>query len=78
MGLNKEDLIENKCIESFEVSSESNEKDAEDFWKFVNIFFDKIKNDEVKDPSFKDAADYERCIKAAETKIEALKKSLNL
>ena len=33
---------------------------------------------EVKDPSFKDAADYERCIKAAETKIEALKKSLNL
>ena len=33
---------------------------------------------EVKDPSFKDAADYERCIKTAETKIEALKKSLNL
>ena len=33
---------------------------------------------EVKDPSFKDAADYERCNKAAETKIEALKKSLNL
>ena len=33
---------------------------------------------EVKDPSFKDAADYERCIKAAETKIEAIKKSLNL
>ena len=33
---------------------------------------------EVKDPSFKDAADYERCIKAAEEKIEALKKSLNL
>ena len=33
---------------------------------------------EVKDPSFKDAADYERCIKDAETKIEALKKSLNL
>ena len=47
MGLYKEDLIENKCIESFEVSSESNEKDAEDFWKFVGIFFDKIKNDEV-------------------------------
>ena len=33
---------------------------------------------EVKDPSFKDAADYERCLKNAETKIEALKKSLNL
>ena len=47
LGLYKEDLIENKCIESFEVSSEPNEKDAEDFWKFVGIFFDKIKNDEV-------------------------------
>ena len=33
---------------------------------------------EVKDPSFKGAADYERCTKAAEEKIEALKKSLNL
>jgi len=33
---------------------------------------------EVKDPSFKDATDYERCIKKAEEKIEALKKSLNL
>ena len=33
---------------------------------------------EVKDASFKDAADYERCIKAAEAKIEAIKKSLNL
>ena len=33
---------------------------------------------EVKDPSFKGAADYERCTKAAEAKIEALKKSLNL
>ena len=33
---------------------------------------------EVKDPSFKSAADYERCTKAAEEKIEALKKSLNL
>ena len=33
---------------------------------------------EVKDASFKDAADYERCTKAAEEKIEALKKSLNL
>ena len=43
----KEDLIENKCIEPFEVSSESNEKDDEDFWKFINLFFDKIKNDEV-------------------------------
>jgi len=33
---------------------------------------------EVKDPSFQGAADYERCTKAAEEKIEALKKSLNL
>ena len=33
---------------------------------------------EVKDASFKDAADYERCIKAAEDKIEAIKKSLSL
>jgi phosphoglucomutase len=33
---------------------------------------------EVKDPSFKDAADYERCTKAAEEKIELLKKNLNL
>ena len=33
---------------------------------------------EVKDASFKGAADYERCTKAAEAKIEALKKDLNL
>ena len=33
---------------------------------------------EVKDASFTGAADYERCTKAAEQKIEALKKSLNL
>ena len=33
---------------------------------------------EVKDPSFKGAADYERCVKAAEEKIEAIKKSLKL
>jgi phosphoglucomutase len=33
---------------------------------------------EVKDPSFKGAADYERCMKDAEAKIEAIKKSLNL
>ncbi len=33
---------------------------------------------EVKDASFKGAADYERCSKAAEEKIEAIKKSLNL
>ena len=33
---------------------------------------------EVKDPSFKGAADYERCTKAAEEKIELLKKNLNL
>ena len=33
---------------------------------------------EVKDPSYKEAADYERCLKDAEVKIEALKKSLNL
>ena len=47
LGFYKEDLIENKCIEPFEVSSEPNEKDDEDFWKFINLFFDKIKNDEV-------------------------------
>jgi hypothetical protein len=47
LGFYKEDLIENKCIEPFEVSSEPNEKDAEDFWKFIDMFFDKIKNDEV-------------------------------
>ena len=47
LGFYKKDLIENKCIEPFEVSSEPNEKDAEDFWKFINMFFDKIKNDEV-------------------------------
>ena len=33
---------------------------------------------EVKDPSFKGAADYEQCTKKAEEKIEALKNSLNL
>jgi phosphoglucomutase len=33
---------------------------------------------EIKDASFKEAADYERCLKTAESKIEALKKSLNL
>ena len=33
---------------------------------------------EVKDPSYKEPADYERCLKDAEVKIEALKKSLNL
>ena len=33
---------------------------------------------EVKNPSFKGATDYERCLKEAETKIEAIKKSLNL
>ena len=33
---------------------------------------------EVKDPSFKGAADYERCLKAADEKIEAIKKSLKL
>ena len=33
---------------------------------------------EVKDASFKGAEDYERCTKAAEQKIEAIKKSLNL
>ena len=33
---------------------------------------------EVKDPGFKDAADYEACLKKAEAKIEAIKKSLNL
>jgi phosphoglucomutase len=32
----------------------------------------------VKDASFKGAADYERCSKDAEAKIEALKKDLNL
>ena len=33
---------------------------------------------EVKDPSFKCAGCYERCCKAADEKIEAIKKSLNL
>jgi phosphoglucomutase len=33
---------------------------------------------EVKDPSFKDAADYARCLKDADVKIAALKKDLNL
>ena len=33
---------------------------------------------EVKDASFKGADDYERCLKDAEQKIEAIKKSLNL
>ena len=33
---------------------------------------------EVKDPSFKDASDYEACTKKAEAKIEALKKDLKL
>ena len=33
---------------------------------------------EVKDPTFKCAGCYERCTKAAEEKIEALKKDLNL
>ncbi len=33
---------------------------------------------EVKDPSYKEAGDYERCLKDAEKKIDALKKSLNL
>ena len=32
----------------------------------------------VKDASFKGADDYERCLKDAEQKIEAIKKSLNL
>lgn len=42
-----EDLKQNKCIEPFEILSERNEEDDEDFWKFTDIFFDKIKNDEV-------------------------------
>jgi phosphoglucomutase len=33
---------------------------------------------EVKDASFKNAADYERCMQNAEVKIAALKKTLNL
>lgn len=33
---------------------------------------------EVKDPTFKCAGCYERCMKRAEEKIEAIKKSLNL
>jgi phosphoglucomutase len=33
---------------------------------------------EVKDPSFKGAADYDACTKKAEAKIEALKKDLKL
>ena len=33
---------------------------------------------EVKDPTYKEAADYARCLKDADTKIAALKKDLNL
>ena len=33
---------------------------------------------EVKDPTYKEAADYARCLKNADTKIAALKKDLNL
>ena len=33
---------------------------------------------EVKDDSMKTAADYDRCLKAADERIEAIKKSLNL
>ncbi|MBQ7421280.1 MAG: phospho-sugar mutase, partial [Prevotella sp.] len=33
---------------------------------------------EVKDPTFKCAGCYDRCMKASEAKIEAIKKSLNL
>jgi phosphoglucomutase len=33
---------------------------------------------EVKDPSFKSGADYERCMNAAAEKVEAIKKSLGL
>lgn len=47
LGFYKEDLIGNKCIEPFEVSSERNETDDDDFWKFIDMFFDKIKNDEA-------------------------------
>ena len=33
---------------------------------------------EVKDPNYKEPADYERCLKEADAKIAAIKKSLNL
>ena len=43
----KEDLIENKCIEPFKVSSERKEKDDNDFWKFIDLLFEEIKHDKV-------------------------------
>ena len=33
---------------------------------------------EIKDAAFKGAADYDKCTKAAEDRIEAIKKSLSL
>ena len=43
----REDLIQNKCIEPFKVSSERNDNDDEDFWKYIGILFEEIKHDEV-------------------------------
>ena len=42
-----EDLKENKCIEPFKVSSERNDNDDEDFWKYIDMLFDEIKHDEA-------------------------------
>ena len=42
-----EDLRQNKCIESFKVSSKRNKKDDKDFWKFVDMLFEEIKHLEV-------------------------------
>ena len=43
----REDLIQNKCIEPFKVSSERNDNDDEDFWKYIGILFEEIKHEEV-------------------------------
>ena len=42
-----EDLKQNKCIEPFKVSSERNDNDDEDFWKYIDMLFDEIKHDEA-------------------------------
>ena len=43
----KDDLIQNKCIEPFKVSSERNDNDDKDFWKYIGILFEEIKHEEV-------------------------------
>ena len=43
----KEDLEQSKCIESFDVSSERDDSDDKDFWKFVDMLFEEIKHNEA-------------------------------